>query len=245
MNFIVLASGRGSRLNKLTKKKPKCLVEIKNNKTLLDFISKNFSNKQNNIVVTGYKSNLIKKYLKNKNINFVKNKNYLRTNMVESLMLTKKKLTKGDLIVIYSDIFFDKKIINKIKKISGNIMPINSNWLMSWKKRYKSIKKIKSDAEDLLIAKRKIKSIGGKIEKQLPKFQFMGILKINRKTFNNLEKFYKLLNNKKISMTEFIDKSIKSKVAEFKCQPFKNFWYEVDNFQDLSFLKKDIKKYNY
>ena len=41
-------------------------------------------------------------------------KNYLKTNMVESLMLTKKRLIKGDLIIVYGDIFFDKKIIDKI-----------------------------------------------------------------------------------------------------------------------------------
>ena len=84
MNFIILASGRGSRLNRVTKNKPKCLIEITNNKTLLDFICQNFSKNQNNIIITGYKSQQIIKHLKNKNIKFINNKNYLKTNMVES-----------------------------------------------------------------------------------------------------------------------------------------------------------------
>ena len=36
--------------------------------------------------------------------------------MVESLMLTKINL-KSDLIIIYGDIFFDNKIIEKISKL--------------------------------------------------------------------------------------------------------------------------------
>ena len=44
--------------------------------------------------------------------------------MVESLMLT-KKLVKDDLIILYSDIFFDKRIVNNIRKIKGNVIPVN------------------------------------------------------------------------------------------------------------------------
>ena len=66
MNFIVLASGRGSRLNKLTKNKPKCLTVIKNKKTLLDYIALNFNECKNIIITTGYRAHLIEKHLSNK-----------------------------------------------------------------------------------------------------------------------------------------------------------------------------------
>lgn len=240
MNFIVLASGRGSRLNKLTKNKPKCLTVIKNKKTLLDYISQNFNKKDNKIISTGYKSNLIIKYFAGKNINYVRNKNFLNTNMVESLMLCKKKLKRGDLIVVYSDIYFDKKIIKKIKKLKGNIIAVNANWLKSWRQRYNTLKKMKEDAEDLIVSKGKIKSIGNKIGKKLPKFQYMGILKIEQKTFYKLEKFYKKMNNKKISLTHFINETIKAKITNYKYIVFKNYWYEIDNFSDLKFLRNNI-----
>ena len=41
MQLIVLASGRGSRLKKLTKKISKCLIKVRN-KPIIDYISKNF-----------------------------------------------------------------------------------------------------------------------------------------------------------------------------------------------------------
>ena len=240
MNFIVLASGRGSRLNDLTKNKPKCLTVIKKKKTLLDYITNNFNKSDNIIISTGYKSNLIEKHLSNKSIKYVRNKNYLKTNMVESLILCKKKLKRGNLIILYSDIYFDQKIINKIKKISGNVIAVNSNWLKSWKQRYSTLDKIKEDAEDLITYKGKIKSIGDKIGKKLPNFQYMGILKIEEKTFYKLEKYYKKMNNKKISLTHFINQTIKAKITNYKYSVFKNYWYEVDNLSDLIYLKRNI-----
>ena len=240
MNFIILASGRGSRLNQLTKNKPKCLTIIKNQNTLIDFISQNFKDSDNKIISTGYKSNLITKHLSDKSINYVKNKNFSNTNMVESLMLCKKKLKKKDLIIVYGDIYFDRKILKKIRNLKGNIVAVNSNWLRSWKQRYLTLDKIKEDAENLVVEKGKIKNIGDKIEKKLPKFQYMGILKIKHKTFIKLEKFYKKLRNKKISLTHFIDESIKANIAEYKYSIFKNYWYEVDNVSDLKYLKKNI-----
>ena len=66
---------------------------------------------------------------------------------------------------MYGDIYFDQKVINKIKKIKGNVIAVNSNWLKSWKQRYSTLDKIKEDAEDLITSKGKIKSIGDKIGK--------------------------------------------------------------------------------
>jgi len=239
MNFIVLASGRGSRLNILTRNKPKCLTKVKK-KTLLDHIVENFDARDNKIISTGYKSDLITKHLSDKSINFVKNKNFLNTNMTESLMLCKKKMKKNDLIIVYSDIYFDKKIIKKIRKLKGNVIAVYTNWLKSWKQRYFSLKKVKDDAEDIIVSKGKIKSIGDKIKKKLPKYQYMGIMKFEYKSFIKLENFYKKLDNKKISFTHFLNEAIKSNITELRYIPFKNYWYEVDNITDLKYLKKNI-----
>ena len=243
MNLIVLASGRGSRLRGETKTKPKCLTKIYQEKTILDFLSRNFSYFTKIIVVTGYRSKLIQNHLKNKKISFVRNINYMTTNMVESLMLARTEIENNEIIIVYGDIFFDSNIIKKVSKLKGNVLPLNLRWLKSWKKRYKNLKKIREDAEDLKVRKGKIISIGGKITKTFPKFQYMGIVKINKLTFHKLEKFYKTLNDKKISLTEFINLSIKSEVTDYKYIISKNYWYEVDNENDLRFLRSEIKQY--
>jgi choline kinase len=241
--LIILASGRGSRLYHLTKNKPKCLIKIYKNKTLIDYISENFKFFKKVIIVTGYRSNILKNKLKFNNVKFVNNKNYSETNMVESLMLTKHKIKKNDIIVTYADIFFCPKIIKSLMKYKKNILPINKNWLNYWKKRYKTINDIKTDAENLTIKNNLISHIGHKIEDKLPKYQYMGILKINNKTFYKLFKLYKNLKNKKISMTEFINLAIQKKLANFNYLTTKNFWYELDNLKDLKILKNEINKF--
>ncbi len=67
MNLVVLASGRGSRLGRITKNKPKCLVKVNKKKTILDHISENFYLFEKVIIVTGYKAQILKnKYRKKK-----------------------------------------------------------------------------------------------------------------------------------------------------------------------------------
>ena len=143
MILVILASGRGSRLNKITKNKPKCMIKVYKNKTLIDHLSEKFAIFKKVIIVTGYKSKILEKKLNNKKVTFVKNKNYLKTNMVESLMLCKKKIN-DDLVISYADIFYDGSILDTIIKMKGNILPVNKNWLSSWRKRYKSLEKNKT-----------------------------------------------------------------------------------------------------
>ena len=49
------------------------------------------------------------------------------------------------------------------------------------------IKKIFNDAEDLVIKKGYVKTIGGKINKNIPKNQFMGLIKITYEDFKKLK----------------------------------------------------------
>lgn len=240
MILVILASGKSGRLGSLTKNKPKCLIKIYKNKTLIDYISENFKFFNTIIVATGHKSDLLKKKLNYNNIKFVHNKNYLKTNMVESLMLAKDKIKNNDIIVSYADIFFDPKILKLIIKKKNNVLPLNKGWFKSWKKRYKSLDAIRKDAENIVVSKKKIKSLGGRILKILPKLQYMGILKITNNTFLKMHKFYKELNNKKISMTEFINLVIQRKLGSFNYISTNKFWYEVDNSRDLKILKKEI-----
>ena len=61
----------------------------------------------------GYKSFLFKE-LKFKNFKLINNVNYKSSNMVQSLFCA-KKFIKNDIIIVYSDIIFDPKIIDQLK----------------------------------------------------------------------------------------------------------------------------------
>ena len=80
--------------------------------------------------------------------------------MVFSLSLAKKYFN-SNVIVTYSDIIFNPRIIKYLLNSKSNMIPVYKNWYDLWSKRM-SIKKIKMDAEDLIIKNNNIVSIVGK-----------------------------------------------------------------------------------
>ena len=87
-------------------------------------------------------------------------------------------------------------------------MPLNKNWLSVWKKRMNR-KKIMKDAENVGTKKNILLTIGEKIKSKLPKYQYMGLFKLKKNDFLKLSIYFKKIQNKKIDMTSFLDKSIK------------------------------------
>ena len=149
MKLIILASGRGSRLTKLTKNNPKCLVKV-NNKTILSYLTNYFYLFDEIIIITGYRSKMIMNDIGHKeNVIYVKNQNYMKTNMVSSLFCA-SDFVNDDVIVTYSDIIFNKSIFKRLIKCKETTMPLNYSWLNSWKNRM-SKKDIFNDAEDVKV----------------------------------------------------------------------------------------------
>ena len=233
MILIYLAAGRGSRLPIKFRDKPKCLVKI-NNKTLIERNKIFFKNFKKKIIITGYKSIKIKKIANQFNFEVIVNKSFSRTNMVYSMFLAKKKINQ-DVVVCYGDIIFDHRVI-KLLKNNQNILPVNKNWFKYWKKRMNK-KKILEDAENLVVKNNIITHIGGKIKNDLPKYQFMGIIKLKRKTFQKLSIFFKKLNIR-TDMTNFLNTAIKSKKVKFIAKKYSSFWHEIDTNNDILVAKK-------
>lgn len=240
-NIIILAAGRGSRLNKLTQKRPKTLVRL-NGKSIFDHLLDNlgYFNLKNITVVLGYKNNLFKKY----KIKKIINKNWKKTNMVYSLFKAYKILKKSDSIIFYSDIIFDKNIIYKLlKKTKHDItLPYNANWKKSWKKRYtkplEDLETFKINNKNILL------EIGNKPKKYSDiNGQYMGILKIKKKAAEKMFIFYKSINKKireKLSMTEFLNLLLIKKILRISVLKSKVEWHEIDTFKDLKMTKKII-----
>jgi choline kinase len=233
MQLILLASGRGSRLKKLTQNTPKCLIKVKS-KPIIEYISENFQKFSEIIILTGYKSELIKK--KFPKIKIIRNNKYKSTNMVYSLFCAKKYITQ-DVIVSYSDIIFDNKIINKMINFNKSHIPLNKEWLSLWRKRM-SKKKINNDAENLTVNKKKVISIGSKIKSCRPKLQFMGLIKLKYNDFIKLYKFFISLKSPKINMTSFLDVSLKKNIFSLGYFKTSHYWFEIDNIKDIKVTEK-------
>jgi len=242
MIAVILCAGRGRRFNLKT---PKCLLKIKD-ETLIEKCLKNFEKneikKENIILATGYKENLIKDRVGHK-YSFIKNEKYLTTNMVYTFFNAIKNFDKNhDIVISYSDILYDNKDLKNLIKSKKDITTlIDFNWKKAWKKKGKLLE----DSETLKIKNQKIVSIGKKTRniKDIDA-RFIGITKFSSNVITKLQNIYEshLKKNpskfKKMDMTNFFNFIIKKKFSIFFTRSNKQ-WYEFDDKGDLdSFLVK-------
>jgi|WetSurMetagenome_2_1015567.scaffolds.fasta_scaffold196250_2 choline kinase len=119
MKTIILAAGIASRLRPLTDHTPKCLLKV-GEKCILELTIENLLSTNNSeiIIVTGYLSDQIKGFVGKRfpdlNITYIHNKLYTTTNNIYSLWLAKDFLLGSDMMMMDSDIVFDKRIITKL-----------------------------------------------------------------------------------------------------------------------------------
>ena len=119
MKAVILAAGIASRLRPLTDDTPKCLLNV-GEKNILELTIDNIiaNDIEDVIIVTGYLEEKIKNFVSNKypglKVTYIYNEVYDSTNNIYSLWLTKESLSGDEMLLMDSDIIFDKKIITKL-----------------------------------------------------------------------------------------------------------------------------------
>jgi choline kinase len=119
MKAVILAAGIASRLRPLTDNTPKCLLQVGDKKILELTIDNIIANNIDDIIiVTGYLEQQIKSFVTEKypqlNVTYIYNEVYDSTNNIYSLWLAKDSLTGDEMLLMDSDIIFDKDIIAKL-----------------------------------------------------------------------------------------------------------------------------------
>ena len=248
MKAIILAAGEGRRLRPLTDNKPKCMVELFG-KNLLDW-KVNLLKKygiSDIIVITGYMSEKINL----KQVRFYKNNLFETTNMVETLFCAREEFDDS-LLIIYGDIIFEEKILEKILKSEDEIsVVIDQNWKEYWKIRFNNPL---DDAESLSLDKDGfIQNIGQKVNDiDDISGQYIGLIKFSKNSIQKILMFYdkmkeeskngknplnENLSFEKSYMTDFLQAMINSGF-KIKGIPVKNGWLELDSINDYETYQK-------
>ncbi len=241
MKAIVLAAGQGTRLKKYTQDLPK---------GMLNFMGKTIIERQIDIYRSaGITDIIIVKGFAGDKINYdgVKyyiNEEYATTNMVESLVKAKEEFD-DDIIISYSDILFDKVMLEELMKNENDyVVAVDDNWKEYWLQRYG---KIDFDTESLEIDENgNIISIG----REGPKLEeidsrYIGLLKFSSK---GMKKILEILNR---DYEEYLDKpwkqsgktirnaymtdllyAISESGEKVKAHRFDNGWVEFDTNED-------------
>ena len=118
LSILILAGGKGQRLMPITKAIPKPLIKI-NNKEFISYLidSLNKFDYHNMTILTGYKSELINKYISKKYKKFSKIKT--KFTGVDNDILSRIKLSvnniSDDVLICYGDTLADVNLNNLFK----------------------------------------------------------------------------------------------------------------------------------
>ena len=251
MKVIILAAGMGSRLRSLTNDKPKCMIKLFN-ETLIERQIKIFhSHNINDItIVTGYRGEIIDI----PDVNYVKNENYETTNMNESLFCALEP-SNSPVLVTYSDIVFEQKIIQQMLEITDGIrLAVNLNWKKHYQNR--SMHSL-SEAENVLVENERILQIRKNISKSLQNQQigeFLGIMMLSSDHVKILLERYSYLKKNHIGtfhnssslsnayITDMLQEIINCGI-NVKPVFTEGRWFEIDTPEDLKNAEKSINKF--
>jgi len=251
MKVIILAAGMGSRLRPLTNDKPKCMIKLFN-ETLIERQIKIFHSCNINdiTIVTGYRNEMIDI----PDVNYVKNENYETTNMNESLFCALEP-SNSHVLVTYSDIVFEQKIIQQMLEITDGIrLAVNLNW----KKYYQNRKNHPlSEAENVLVENERILQIRKNISKSLQNQQigeFLGIMMLSSDHVKILLERYSYLkknhigafhNSSSLSNAYITDMLQEIINCGINVNPVftEGRWFEIDTPEDLKNVEKLVSKF--
>ena len=231
---IILAGGRGSRLDKYTLDKPKCMLNF-NFKPLIEWQVELLRKCRINdiTIVKGYMSDKIQ--IPNTKTYIIED--FKNTNMVEGLFVAEQEL-KGDILVCYADIIYEKRVLEKILGSKVDIgVNVDSDYKDYWSARFDDPK---TDIESLVIDNQgKITKIGEtNCSLDKAKFRYVGLIKFSEKGTRRLVDTYHKNRDyfKKAYMTDMLQMMINNGC---KIDPIviKRGWLEFDT-------NEDYEKYN-
>ena len=232
---IILAAGRGSRMGRLTKNKPKSFVKIDKSKRLIDKVINNFEmlGFENKVIITGYRSNQFNQFKKTYKI---KNRKWKSTNIFGSLICADKILSKYQCIISYADIFYEKdaiEILCKSKIKRGIVILSFNNWKKYWQQRFNNpltdLETFKTDKNNKLL------EIGNRTSSyDNIKGQYMGVFKIDPYSWKRIKQyiFKNIKNLDKIEKIELFQLILKKKICNIYVKNYKKKWFEIDNVKD-------------
>ena len=241
MKIIIIAAGSGKRIGEKTKDIPKYLLNV-NGKTIQQHqlsVFKKFGYDEI-IVITGPHK---EKFTSNE-CTYVEDVRYHDHDILGSLMEVKKYIS-GDVLIVYSDIIFDDKILSQVIEAGVEVgVAVDLNWEKSYEYRTEHPK---SEAENVVLDNNNNlleirKNITNNSAYAIG--EFLGILKLSEKgsqifvkKFEELEKshtgpFHNAISIHKAYLTDMIQELIDSKI---KVTPIivSGKWYEIDTMQDL------------
>ena len=125
MQVVILAGGVGSRLEKLTGGKPKCMADIGGRPLILHQLEALSDHGVGPVLmIVGYEQQAIREVVGGR-AEYIVNERYRETNSLYSLWLA-REWVKGPFLLLNADLFFDPEILARLLEDPGNVLAYDS-----------------------------------------------------------------------------------------------------------------------
>ena len=233
MRAIILAAGRGSRMQTLTEEQPKCLTELHGKPLLARQIDALQGGGISEIgIVTGYKREKLQPY------GLVEFHNPLgeTTNMVSSLAAADSWLAEGTCIVSYSDIFYEPSAVELLRGSNADIaITHDPDWLEVWSKRFDDPLE---DAETFRLDGDRVIEIGNRPRTVSEvEGQYMGLLRFTPTGWAEVQRIRAELpdtERNRTHMTGLLGRIIAAGRVPVRALAYRDGWGEIDTATDLA-----------
>lgn len=234
MKALILAAGLGSRLAPITNDRPKSMVPVNGKPILLKQIENLTSNGVNDIIiVTGYKSEVIKEAVGSKypDIKIIDSVDYATTNNMYSAYLAKDLLAGSEFLLMNADVYYDASIITELldSKYENAIVTDIGSY------NEESMKVIEENGRIVAISKQipQEEALGNSID--VYKFNAEGGNAFFAKAKEYIEDKKELKLWSEVALNDIL------KDVAFVACPLKGRWVEIDNHDDLALASSLFK----
>jgi L-glutamine-phosphate cytidylyltransferase len=239
MKAIILAAGRGSRMQGLTEARPKCLIEI-GGRPLVEWQLRALraAGAEQVSLVRGYRGELLTPY----GDRHFENPRWSETNMVGSLACAAGWLRTSPCVVSYSDIFYSTATVAALATTDAALaITFDPDWKALWSARFDDPL---SDAETFRIdATGAITEIGGKTRViDDIQGQYMGLLRFTPASWREVEAALDAMGPERrdrLDMTGLLGVLI-GRGVRVQGIATPGAWGEADNADDVAFYAAEI-----
>lgn len=233
MKAILLAAGRGSRMQQLTDARPKCLVEL-HGRPLLEWQleSLRLAGITEIAIVTGYRRELLARY---ELVEF-HNQRWAQTNMLSSLACAESWLLSGPCLVGYTDIFYQPQALRDLMTSPAALaISYDPHWRQLWERRFVDPL---TDAESFRIdAAGNLLEIGQRAEQiEAIQGQYMGLLRFTPEGWREVLNSRAALAGEQrdsLHMTGALQRVVEAGRLKIATIAYHGYWGEIDSEQDL------------
>lgn len=238
---IILAAGRGSRLDAHTARRPKCLVSL-GGRCLLDWQidALHAAGIDDIAIVAGYRAERVSQVAR---VPVKINPAWQSSGPVASLLAATPAEYRDGFLLVYADSLFHPSLIGELRRIPDAIgLTVDVDWHALWSARFEHVL---DDAESLRYTDGRLLEIGARADSvEAIQGQFTGLVKFSAAGWSAAQSLLDALPPSRTAafdMTSLLA-ALLARGERIGVAPVAGRWCEVDSASDLALYRRSLRR---